>query len=265
MFRRVFTCCAYEVNFCSHPHNLTGQAHAEYPRHVPDSPTPRAAVVLLAAGDGRRVGAPTNKVLLPLAGMPVFAWSLRAIAAMSSTARVLVVIRDEDRAPVERAIATYLPGLDVTVVVGGKTRHGSEWNALTVLADAIGSGEIDVVAIHDAARPLAGAALFGAVVDAAREHGGAIPVRDQPALVPRAVGSPRNRSLVSVQTPQAFRAGPLLKAYREAERDGFVGTDTAGCIERYTDLEIHCVPSPATNLKITFPEDVALAEALLRG
>ena len=70
---------------------------------------------------------------------------------------------------------------------------------------------------------------------------------------------------VAVQTPQAFRARPLLDAYRRAERDGFVGTDTASCVERYTDLAIHCVPSPATNLKITFPEDVALAERLLRA
>lgn len=232
---------------------------------MPSSPTLRAAVVLLAAGDGRRVGAATNKVLLPLAGMPVFAWSLRAIAAMSSTARVLVVIREEDRAPVERTIATYLPGLDVTVVGGGETRHGSEWNALTVLADAIEAVEIDVVAIHDAARPLAEADLFDAVVRRAAEHGGALPVRDQPALVPYEAGAPRDGSLVSVQTPQAFRARPLLAAYREAERDGFVGTDTAGCIERYTDLAIHCVPSPATNLKVTFADDVELAEALLRG
>jgi 2-C-methyl-D-erythritol 4-phosphate cytidylyltransferase len=132
-----------------------------------------------------------------------------------------------------------------------------------MLADAIEAGEIDVVAIHDAARPLAEAGLFDAVVREAAEHGGALPVRDQPALVPYEMGPPRDGSLVSVQTPQAFRAGPLLAAYREAKRDGFVGTDTASCIERYTDLEIHCVPSPATNLKITFAEDVALAEELV--
>lgn len=232
---------------------------------MPAPSTTRTAVILLAAGEGRRVGAETNKVLLPLAGQPVFTWSLRAIAAMSSTARVVVVIREEDRAPVERAIATYFPGLDATVVVGGQTRHASEGNALMVLAAAIEADEIDVVAIHDAARPLAGTDLFDAVVRQAAEHGGALPVRDQPALVPHEVGPPRNGSLVCVQTPQAFRARPLLEAYRESERDGFVGTDTASCIEHYTDLEIRCVPGPATNLKITFPDDVALAKELLRS
>jgi 2-C-methyl-D-erythritol 4-phosphate cytidylyltransferase len=69
--------------------------------------------------------------------------------------------------------------------------------------------------------------------------------------------------VVAVQTPQAFRALPLLIAYERAERDGFVGTDTASCVERYTDLAVHCVPGSAENIKITFREDLLLAEQLL--
>jgi 2-C-methyl-D-erythritol 4-phosphate cytidylyltransferase len=223
-----------------------------------DAGTPRAAVVVLAAGEGRRVGADTNKVLLPLAGSPVFTWSLRAAADLEYVDAVVVVVREADRGVVQR----HLTGHEV-VVPGGDTRHGSEWNALQALAPGIDAGEIDVVAIHDSARPLASPDLFRAVVEAAASYGGALPVREQPALVPRD-GGPRPVHPVAVQTPQAFRARPLLDAYRRAERDGFVGTDTASCVERYTDLAIHCVPSPATNLKITFPEDVALAERLLR-
>jgi 2-C-methyl-D-erythritol 4-phosphate cytidylyltransferase len=66
-----------------------------------------------------------------------------------------------------------------------------------------------------------------------------------------------------VQTPQAFRALPLLEAYERARRDGFVGTDTASCVERYTDIAVRCVPGDARNIKITFPEDLLLAERLL--
>jgi 2-C-methyl-D-erythritol 4-phosphate cytidylyltransferase len=66
-----------------------------------------------------------------------------------------------------------------------------------------------------------------------------------------------------VQTPQAFRAGPLLEAYARAGDDGFTGSDTAACVAAYTDMPVVAVPAPATNLKITFPEDVALAERLL--
>src|SRR5680860_1497855 len=123
-------------------------------------PTTRTAVILLAAGDGRRVGGETNKVLLPLAGLPVFGWSLRAITQMQGPAdvvRVVVVVRDQDRAMVDQTLAAQFPDLDAVVVTGGTRRHGSEWNALSVLADGIEAGTIDVVAIQEATRPAAGA------------------------------------------------------------------------------------------------------------
>ena len=80
-----------------------------------------------------------------------------------------------------------------------------------------------------------------------------------------ATGAAASRPTWSAYRPRRRSAQrPLLDAYRQADRHGFTGTDTASCIERYTDLEIHCVESPATNIKITFPEDVSLAERLLR-
>ena len=79
------------------------------------------------------------------------------------------------------------------------------------------------------------AQLWRAVIDAAAEHGGAIPVVETPQLS-RADGSLAPGGLVAVQTPQAFRAPDLLAAYRRADADGFVGTDTAACLERYADV-----------------------------
>ena len=76
-------------------------------------------------------------------------------------------------------------------------------------------------------------------------------------------GSIAPAGLVAVQTPQAFRAGALLDAYRRAHADGFVGTDTAACLERYAEVTVVGVPSTAVNLKVTFPEDLDLAERLL--
>jgi 2-C-methyl-D-erythritol 4-phosphate cytidylyltransferase len=242
---------------------VTQPAHDPAP---PDGP-PRTAVVLLAAGEGRRVGASTNKVLLPLLGEPVFTWSLRRALDLPGVTEVVLVIRPEDRAAVDAGLdllAEAHPGARIWIVSGGSTRHGSEWNALQAVAAAVDAGEVDVVAIHDTARPLADEALFTAVVESAHRYGGALPVRAQRSLVAREAGRRLDSELVGVQTPQAFRARPLLDAYRQADRDGFTGTDTASCVERYTDLEIHCVESPATNIKITFPEDVALAERLLR-
>lgn len=221
-----------------------------------------AAVVVLAAGAGTRVGAEVNKVLLPLGDAPVLAWSVRDALALDDVVRVVLVVRRGEEQAVADAVAPHLGGREVGVVIGGATRHASEWQALRALAPAIEAGEVDVVAIHDGARPLAGTALLETTIRAAREHGGALPAVPLPGLA-RAAGGPLPAGLVGVQTPQAFRAAALLAAYRHAEADGFEGTDTASCLERYAgpeaDLRIAAVPSTARNLKITFPEDVALA------
>lgn len=234
---------------------------------MPDAvPAPRTALVLLAAGEGRRSGHATNKVLLPLAGRRVFTWSIRWAALLPALDRVVVVVREQDREEVRAVLAREVDRdlrPRVEVVVGGATRHGSEWEALRVLAPAIEDGSVDVVLIHDAARPLAGTALFASVAGAAAEAGGAIPVRDTGPLA-GAGGEPGpDGAVVAVQTPQGFAARPLLEAYRRADADGFVGTDTASCIERYADLPVRCVPGDAGNIKITFPEDLFLAERLL--
>jgi 2-C-methyl-D-erythritol 4-phosphate cytidylyltransferase len=222
---------------------------------VTDVPHPRTAAVLLAGGAGTRVGADVNKVLLALAGEPVLAWSLKAIRSLPYVEHVVVVTRRQDRPFVEPLIG------DETLIDGGRERHDSEWRALQVLAPSIEASELDVVAIHDAARPLASAGLWDAVVEAAARHGGALPAHRLDGMV--SADGTVVRDAVGVQTPQAFRAADLLAAYRAADRDGFTGSDTASCLERYTDARIAAVMAPATNLKVTFPEDVELARWLL--
>lgn len=224
--------------------------------------TLRAAAVILAAGSGTRVGAETNKVLLPLDGLPLLAWSVRTVLQVHSVHRVVLVVRPEDRDAVAAAVTPQLGTHDLWVVDGGALRHDSEWRALQTLERDIEHGELDVVAIHDAARPLAPAQLWTQVVEAAARFGGAVPVLPTPQLSHRS-GRRAPRGLVAVQTPQAFRAAELLAAYQRAEEDGFVGTDTASCLERYADVRIHAVRAPAANPKVTFPEDLRLVEALL--
>jgi len=218
---------------------------------------------MLAAGEGRRTGHHTNKVLLPLAGRRVFTWSIRWARLLPSVTHTVLVIRDQDRASVLATVDREVEGPDLAVVTGGDSRHSSEWQALQELAPAIEAGDIDVVVIHDAARPLARTSLFSAVIGAAVEHGGAIPVRLQSNLTGLDPSVPPPGHVVAVQTPQAFRARPLLEAYRRAHEEGFVGTDTASCMERYTDVPVRCVDGDAGNIKITFPEDLFLAERLL--
>lgn len=223
----------------------------------------RAAVVVLAAGTGSRVGAEVNKVLLRLAGVPVVARSVRTARAVPGVRRVVLVVRDGEqdavRAAVEPFIADGAP--EVAMVAGGVTRHASEWAAMTLLADDIEAGDLDVVAMHDAARPLATVALYEAVLAAAAARGGAIPVahlRDVVSVDGRALPD----DLVGVQTPQAFRATALLRAHRAAAADGFEATDTAAILARYADVPVAAVDSDESNLKITVASDLLVAEAL---
>jgi 2-C-methyl-D-erythritol 4-phosphate cytidylyltransferase len=218
---------------------------------------------MLAAGEGRRTGHHTNKVLLPLAGRRVFTWSIRWARVLPFVSRTMLVIREEDREDVLAALDREVEPPAIDIVVGGDSRHASEWQALQALAPAILADELDVVVIHDAARPLASTELFATVIATAVQHGGAIPVREQGNLAAYDGADPPTDRVVAVQTPQAFLARPLLEAYRQAAAEGFVGTDTASCMERYTDLPVHCVPGDARNLKITFPDDLFLAERVL--
>lgn len=224
-----------------------------------------AAVVILAAGSGSRVGADVNKVLLPLGDSCVLAWSVRDALTLPDVRRVLVVIRDGEQAAVSEALAPHLGSREVDLVVGGATRHDSEWAALQVLREDIEAGLVDAVAIHDGARPLAGAPLFAATLAAARDNGGAIPVVPVDGLITASDFEPAGGTLGAVQTPQAFRAQPLLAAYVEAAADGFDGTDTAASFAQYAGGGVTAVPSSPLNLKITFPEDVAVAERLSRA
>lgn len=217
--------------------------------------------MILAAGAGQRVGAGSNKVLLPLGTIPVLAWSVRDALGLDDVRRVLVVVRPGELDDVATALGPHLGDGEIGMVEGGPTRHASEWNALQAMRPEIESGAIDVVAIHDGARPLAGRALFAATIDAARERGGAIPCVRLPGLL-AVDGRELPPELDGVQTPQAFRAVDLLGAYVAAAADGFDGTDTAACWARYTDLPVAAVPSSPRNLKITFPEDLELALTL---
>ena len=176
-----------------------------------------AAVVVLAAGSGTRVGAGVNKVLLGLDGRSAVARSLAVALAVADVAAVVLVVRAGDEGAVAADVEHLIGEREVRLVVGGADRHASEWAALQALRDDIEGGVVDVVAIHDAARPLAEVALYDAVIGAARTHGGAIPVvAVSGVLGPHgAVGD-----AAVVQTPQAFTATELLAAY------------TAGCGRR---------------------------------
>ena len=230
----------------------------------------RVAVVVLAGGSGLRVGGDRNKAYLPLAGRTAVGISLRTMAvATPGLLRLVLVVRADDVDLAEATLAEEFPHppVPVELVTGGASRHGSEERALHHLEPAIRAGELDLVLIHDAARPLCSPALVSTLVDAAAAGGGAVPglavddlaaVADDGSLVPL-VGRH-----VRIQTPQVFAAKPLLAAYHRAAETGFEGTDTAACLERFSTLKVIYVPGEEQNFKITYPHDVALADEFVR-
>jgi 2-C-methyl-D-erythritol 4-phosphate cytidylyltransferase len=245
--------------------------------------TGTAAAIVLAGGSGSRVGAAGNKVYLPLSGRPMITWPLATFAGAPGIGALVLVVRAADRSRVEELLAVEPGGTDVELVTGGGTRQDSELAGLRRLADRIRAGAIDVVLVHDGARPMASRALVAAVLGTAREVGGAVPGLPRgdlaradtddsansddaggAALLGPALLGPAPDGLVAVQTPQGFRAGPLLAAYEEADRCGFVGTDTASCVQRFApELPIRAIPGEERNFKITYPHDVPVAEHVL--
>ncbi len=226
-----------------------------------------AVAVVLAAGLGTRVGADGNKAYLPLAGHSMLAWSLQTPADHPDIARTILVFRRGERDLAEQTVRRDVPHADIELVEGGDTRHASEFNVLRHLAPDVETGTVDVVAIHDAARPLAGPDMYHTAITLARKYGGALPALPLNNVArltgPRPESLTDRGQLVRVQTPQAFRARELWQAYRCADRDGFEGTDTSSCIERYTDLEVQTFAGSATNIKVTYPRDVSVAHRLL--
>ncbi|WP_447711163.1 IspD/TarI family cytidylyltransferase [Mycobacterium sp. C31M] len=228
---------------------------------------PTAVGVVLAAGIGARIGADGNKAYLSLAGRPMLAWSVQAVADTPEIDRVILVHRRGEFDTADRMVREELPGRTIELVSGGDSRHESEFNMLRHIAPDIESGAVDIVLIHDAARPLAGPAMMRSALETARRFGGAVPAVEAVGLArPTGTGlQPLTESVVRVQTPQAFRAAPLLAAYRRADTEAFDGTDTSSCVQHFTDTDVRVFPGAATNLKVTYPPDIRLAEHLLTG
>jgi len=220
-----------------------------------------AAAIIVAAGSGTRFGSP-DKVLLRLAGRPMIAYALDA-AERSASITAIVVVAGAHTMPAIAALIGEGHWRKVRrIVLGGERRQDSVEAGLAAL-----DPEIDIVAVHDAARPLVSPHLFDTCIVAARAHGAAIaalPLTDtlkrvHDRLITATI--PRDETWAA-QTPQAARRDLLVRAYAAAHRDGLAVTDEAGLLEA-VGIAVAVVEGPSTNIKITRPEDLPLAEALL--
>ncbi|HKY49052.1 MAG TPA: IspD/TarI family cytidylyltransferase [Acidimicrobiia bacterium] len=224
----------------------------------------RLAAIVLAGGVGARVRSGINKVFLPVRDRAVLDYSVRTFQRASGVVQIVIAVRPEDRHRLDNLMAG--PGPPLTMVAGGVTRHQSEVSAIDFLATAIEDGAIDLIAIHDGARPFMTLEILEACIAAAVRFGGAVPGVPPEAPLHRiedgAAVPLANESLIRAQTPQVFKARPLLEAYRASVEAGFEGVDTAETMEKFSTVEVAVVPGDERNLKVTFVEDLFRAEEL---
>src|ERR1043165_1591722 len=212
-----------------------------------------ALVIIPAAGSGSRFGGEIPKHFRTLRGTPIL---LHVIERFFTDARVETIVIAVAAALLENVKQTER----VRFVAGGATRQESVIRAL-----AAAEGDFELVAVHDAVRPFFKTATFHALLDAAAEHGAAVPgigVTDtiHVARGGKLVSTPEREQLVAAQTPQCFRIGILHDVLEKAQRDGVDGTDEAGLAARY-GYDVRVLPGDASNFKITRPEDLEYAEA----
>ena len=219
------------------------------------------ASIVLAAGSGARFGHSINKVWLQLQGKHIISRSLENSRSSFANVRSILVINPDDEEFARQALAKDGALSNTEIVHGGATRHESEYKALQYLKGDIEAGLIDLVLIHDGARPLATPQIFSAIAAGAKQYGGAIPTI---ALDPHEMDTARTETIARVQTPQGFKAQQLLQAYEKAAGSGFIGTDTAACMEEFfPDVNTFAIPGDIFNIKITYPQDLAIAELLV--
>jgi 2-C-methyl-D-erythritol 4-phosphate cytidylyltransferase len=222
-------------------------------------------VLIPAAGVGKRMGSTRNKLLLPLLDKPLLAWTLLALADAQQVNWIGLVSQPVDWPDFKDILTTLALEKLVVLIQGGETRQESVYNGLQALP-----AEADKVLIHDGARCLATPDLFDRCAMALDHTQGliaAIPVKDTIKIVEpktqRVQSTPDRALLWAAQTPQGFHVEPLKACHERGRQLGWDVTDDAALFER-CELPVEIVDGEETNLKITTPVDLAIAEFILR-
>jgi len=219
-------------------------------------------VIIPAAGQGKRMQAGKNKLFLKINEMPIFIHTLKIFEQDSSCNQIWLVINPEEEQEMKEWIDKFGIQKNIHFVSGGKERQYSIYNAVKLLENN------SVVLVHDAARPFIHTNQIEKLTEVAKENGAAVlavPIKD---TVKKISGDTVDKtidrsSLWAIQTPQAFRISILKKAYEQAIKDDFLGTDDASLVERLGQ-EVKIVLGDYDNIKLTTPEDLYFAEAIMQ-
>lgn len=221
-------------------------------------------LLIPAAGVGRRMGSDRNKLCLMLLGQPLLAWTLHAANASEQIQWIGLIGQPEDWSTWQPMLIDLKMAKPVHWIEGGATRQESVYNGLQALPT-----EAERVLIHDGARCLATPDLFDRCADALHHYPGliaAVPVKDTIKVVgPDQIieRTPDRSQLWAAQTPQGFAVNSLKQCHEQGKQQGWEVTDDAALFEK-CDIPVHIVLGEETNLKVTTPEDLAIAELILR-
>nr|WP_280842373.1 2-C-methyl-D-erythritol 4-phosphate cytidylyltransferase [Rhodohalobacter sp. SW132] len=219
-------------------------------------------MIIPAAGQGKRMQSETPKPYLELKGITILERTLSAFSEISGLCQVIVSTSSQYEEQTRKLLKRKFPDISVDVVSGGRERQHSIYNALMVVLD-----EADLIAVHDAVRPFVLDSTISQCLRKAYETGGAIPgvpVKDTIKRVDSKgfiTQTPDRTDLWQAQTPQIFKKEILLKAYKNAIKKDFLGTDDASLVEAIGE-RVSVVKGNRNNFKITYPLDFRIAELL---
>ncbi|WP_414527955.1 2-C-methyl-D-erythritol 4-phosphate cytidylyltransferase [Nodularia chucula] len=222
-------------------------------------------LLIPSAGVGKRMGGTRNKLLLEVRSQPIMAWTLKAAAAANSIKWIGIISQPCDWPDFTAILANLNIDKPVEFITGGSTRQESVYKGLQALP-----ATAERVLIHDGARCLATPDLFDSCAQAIRECSGliaAVPVKDTIKVIDEhgiIQSTPDRQKLWAAQTPQGFNVELLKKCHAEGVRQGWEVTDDAALFEK-CGIEVRIVPGEETNLKVTTPQDLAIAEFILGG
>ena len=220
--------------------------------------------IIVAAGRGERMGPDVDKVFLSLGSKPVLIYSLLAFEKCADIDEVILVVRKERVESARCAVQMFGCTKVRKIVAGGTQRQLSVANGLAELSE-----DSDMVAVHDGARPCITPALISETISSARQFGSgvaAVKITDTVKEVDKGIIISKTidrTKLWRVQTPQAFKRDLLEKALVMVRKKKITVTDEASAVE-FISKAVRLVPSRSSNIKITSPDDLVLAAALMR-
>ena len=218
--------------------------------------------IVPAAGMGKRFGEGTNKPFASFGDKPLIIWAVEALQSLPEVAEIIPAVKEADVKPCRRLFEEFLITKIRRIAPGGRERQDSVFNGLTLIQD-----KTAVVLVHDGVRPLIEPSVIKKVLQQLNGCDGVVvgvPLKDTVKEVIDGIvrNTPERNSLWAIQTPQAFHFNTLYAAYEKAAADSFYATDDSALVERHGG-KIKVVQGSYTNIKVTTPEDLLVAEVFL--